>query len=180
MKTSAETVIGLPQEMYEDLRATAEHRVLTHGERVKGMELYAPFVDLNDQSRLVINGDMQEVYYRKCVAGIYGFGQSMLLDVDVAEGLMGRPLLSPDKDGVSRGYFGDIEGETNYDAFSLHLYSGGLTTLAGRQEGKTCMRALAGIAPDEAHAFGRAVLFGIDKRITKETNELIIKQREES
>lgn len=146
---------------YEELRSETEQRLWEDGTRTTSMEVSAPFVDRNGQSRLMIDGCRDLAYSWPSILHMHKAQNGVELGVEVIDGSMGRPLLTPES-GAAKSHFGDVKGVDYFDAFILRLENYGGVSLDGRLFGKSEFKMLDSVNPEELVAFGRAILFAVN------------------
>lgn len=152
----------VPYADYEQLRTQVEQRLWQDKETAFQAKLNAPFVTLNEQSRLMINGPKDSGFPWPTIVKLEKNPVGISMGVEVVNGCIGRPLLFDRDEGEIVSHYGDIEGGEYFNAFTLDLDYWGDFTLSGHKFNKKEIKTLDDVDPQELVAFGRAVLFGIN------------------
>lgn len=143
-----------------ELLASSEVSLRKYPELSDGVELHAPFVDWAGVKRPVINDRTKTADPRMCKVSINaGQGESQI-NLDVVEGLMGRPVHGL-SGFVADSHFGDEEGKETFKRLSLRVAADGMACMLGNLLESDKPVGLKGITKKEMHVFGRAVFLGI-------------------
>jgi len=152
----------VPRADYEQLRSEVEQKLWQSEGSVHETKLSAPFVKLNERSRLMIDGPRKSAFSWPSIVRLDKSWARTSISVEVVNGSMGRPLLFDRKEGEVQSHYGDVSGSEYFNAFILDLDNDGGLTLSGHQFSKKEIKTLDSVNPQELIAFGRVILNAVN------------------